>query len=289
MRTIIDADSISYLLGWGFKEWTQTPESYTKAIELTDQFVLGILAATGADEYIGFLGGVHPTFRHMMNREYKADRGMTKPDWWTQWGGLINHRLRNFWKFYYVEGIEAEDAVSMIAHSLKDPNGVTLAHIDKDLTQVPGIHYNYKDWTTYTVDANAGAHSLFKQVLMGDPTDNIPGLAGVGPKKATATLITGTTKEDFMVLALQKYTTYLGERQGILQFAENYAMVKLLDVCPPELSFDPANYPFHKCPGSEKTELFNSLISTKDESNDNSKYFVQQDTAQETQDKQIPN
>jgi len=267
MKVICDADSISFLLGWSFKTQNldQSPESYTKAIQITDQFISDILVGAKATEYMGFLGGVHPTFRHLSNHEYKANRGLTKPDWYNQWAGLVNLRLKNYWKFNYIEGIEAEDAVSMIAHHYNYKDTV-IAHIDKDLMQIPGLHYNYSTQEANLVSSTEAARSLYKQVLMGDTTDNLPGIPGIGKKKALVILSNGNNSTDFMMLALDAFIKHFGEREGIIKFTESYGMVKLLDV--PAIGFDPGIYNFIPCNFSSQVDnsnLFLNLTSTPDD------------------------
>lgn len=274
MRCIVDSDSISFLLGWSFKSQNldQSPESFVKAIETTDQFIKDILIGSKATEYMGFLGGVHPTFRHLSNHDYKANRGLTKPDWYNTWAGLVNLRLKNYWGFNYVEGIEAEDAVSMIAHyhNYKD---TVIAHIDKDLMQIPGLHYNYSTQASNIVSSVEAARSLYKQVLMGDTTDNLPGIPGIGKAKSMKILANGNNSIDFMMLALDAFIKHFGEREGIIKFTESYAMVKLLDV--PAIGFNPSTYNFIPCNFSSKesnNNLFLNLTSTPE---DGSQYFIQ--------------
>lgn len=271
MKSVIDADSISYILGWAFKDYEQTLENYGKVIKATDQIINDIIIATGSNSYMGFLGGVHPTFRHMMNSHYKASRGLTKPDWYNKWASVVNHRLKNYWKFNYLEGIEAEDAVSMIANHYAYID-VVVAHIDKDLLQIPGLHYNYNTLVSSHITEVEAAKYLFKQVITGDPTDDIPGLVGVGKAGAEKALAKGTTPTDFMMLALNAFINKLGEREGIIKFTESYAMVKLLDV--PAVGFKPEDYQFHTAPGeiTNQQPLFTNEIPTT--TTDNSKYFV---------------
>jgi 5'-3' exonuclease len=60
--------------------------------------------------------------------------------------------------------------------------------IDKDLDQIPGQHYNFVRKEKYNVSEDEGNRFFFYQLLVGDPTDGIKGVPGIGPKKATRLL-----------------------------------------------------------------------------------------------------
>ena len=61
-----------------------------------------------------------------------------------------------------------------------------MATIDKDLDQIPGWHYDYMKKVHYAVSPEEANDWFWRQVLSGDPTDNIGGACGVGPQSADA-------------------------------------------------------------------------------------------------------
>lgn len=79
-----------------------------------------------------------------------------------------------------VDGFEADDAIA----TDMTVNGAFHCGIDKDMLQIPGRHYNYvkKEWQD--VSNEEATKILWRQVLMGDASDNVPGLPRVGEKKA---------------------------------------------------------------------------------------------------------
>ena len=79
-----------------------------------------------------------------------------------------------------VDGYEADDA---IATDMTVNNAIHCG-IDKDMLQIPGRHYNYvkKEWTHVTEEE--ALLILYRQILMGDASDNVPGLPRIGEKKA---------------------------------------------------------------------------------------------------------
>lgn len=245
MTALIDGDSIPYMIGWYYKDRDQVPAVYTEVIEATDQFMNEMLTITKATHYVGFLGGVHSTFRHLQNPDYKATRGSTKPDWYMQWGSIVLHRLKHAWNFEYVEGIEAEDGVSMMSYYYRAASmPYTICHIDKDLNQIPGDHYNYKTKVSDGIQIFQADYNLYTQVLVGDTVDNLPGLPGIGPAKAGKILQKCVHSAELLMATLNAFIATHGERKGLLEFTECYSMVKLLDM--PEAGFDPGSITLRK-------------------------------------------
>ena len=81
--------------------------------------------------------------------------------------------------------MEADDLVAIWAHEALDrKEEYVICGIDKDLLQIPGHHYNYGKDTWKLINEEEALHNLYLQCLTGDATDNIPGLKGIGPKKA---------------------------------------------------------------------------------------------------------
>lgn len=82
-------------------------------------------------------------------------------------------------------GIEADDAIGI---GLTSDPGTVCVSIDKDLDQVPGWHFNWVEDRAYWITPKEGDYSFYTQLLTGDTTDNVPGVAGIGPAKASGIL-----------------------------------------------------------------------------------------------------
>lgn len=82
-----------------------------------------------------------------------------------------------------VEGMEADDMLGITQWQHPDKSTV-ICSIDKDLKMIPGYHYNPRtqEFFYQTID-DANMFFLW-QMMVGDATDNIPGVNGIGPKKA---------------------------------------------------------------------------------------------------------
>lgn len=97
----------------------------------------------------------------------------------------VGDEIRKRYKVIEARGYEADDAVSIAAHSMrKDGQRFIVATIDKDLDQIPGTHYDYMKKVFYEVTEEDGARWFWQQVLSGDGTDNVGGACKIGAVRA---------------------------------------------------------------------------------------------------------
>jgi len=143
------------------------------------------------DEYELWLTGGH-NFRYDIYPEYKANR---KDNYRPKWEKEVKQYLRDNFSANTTDGIEADDMLGIRLIELGD-DGI-MCHLDKDMNQIPGKHFNWeltrlgtivRDKRWYTVTPEEGDYFFYYQLLTGDPTDNIKGINGIGPKKAKALL-----------------------------------------------------------------------------------------------------
>lgn len=118
-------------------------------------------------------------FRRIVYPRYKAHReGQLVPKFLME----AKEALAAEWDSLTIDYLEADDVMGILA--TKPDTRYTIVTIDKDLLQVPGHHYNPDKNKHEYVSENTGRTRFYEQWLMGDATDNIPGIRGVGPKKA---------------------------------------------------------------------------------------------------------
>lgn len=235
---LVDADSLLYYEA--FKEDTND------ALNGIDVRVKRILEENNASKFVMFLTeGKCFRYSKAIASEYKGNRkDNVKPRLFE----MLKGYLKAQYGAYSVSGIEADDAV-VLYHNLTDLN-TRICSPDKDvLLQTPGTHFNYQVTGVKDKDGNKleGQYAskgmvttseedakkfLYLQMLMGDSTDGIPGIEGVGPKKAEKILgdvNVESPKGDVEQLILSAYISKYGTTNGIVRFAETFRMVYLLE------------------------------------------------------------
>jgi hypothetical protein len=101
---------------------------------------------------------------------------------------------------------EADDMLRIWANEARQA-GVehVICSIDKDLLCIPGRHYMMHKKEFIEVSEIDAARHFYQQLLKGDPTDNIPGLPGVGDVKAKKALAGAETVEEFQEVVVSMY------------------------------------------------------------------------------------
>lgn len=177
------------------------------ALHLAKQIIYSIINETEASNYKGFLSTTGDTtlFRneYAVTQGYKANRkDFKKP---VHYEAIRNYLLK-YYNVEMVSGIEADDALG-----INQKSDTVICSIDKDLLQIPGCHYNFvkKEW--YKIDELSGWKNFYMQVLTGDNADNIPGIHGLGPAKASYILRECKTKIEMYERCLKAYELYSGK------------------------------------------------------------------------------
>lgn len=116
------------------------------------------------------------------------------------------------------EGEEADDAVAIRSTELLDK--CWIVHVDKDLDQLQGWHFNPVKLERYYMDALEGSRNFYKQILTGDRIDNIQGLHGIGPKKAEKALAECKTEKEMYEVVCQMYEKHDETLERVIENAK---------------------------------------------------------------------
>jgi 5'-3' exonuclease len=203
---IFDADSMVFTVAYRYRD---KKAKHLVTMNL-NKYISDVIKNSGATHYIGFYGskedGGVPNFRYNIYPKYKANRPET-PEWVEKWRPTLHNEMKNKWGFVPVDGMEADDAASVAAHYFKgEYDEIVVATEDKDLKQIPDIYYyNFRKHSMEYIPEIEGHRHLAIQTLSGDSTDNIPGLPGIGPKKALNFVKDCTTKIELQKAVLSAY------------------------------------------------------------------------------------
>ena len=196
ITALIDADSLCYAVGFSSND---AEESI--AIARLEETMTELCMELDCEDYKGFLTG-KGNFRDAIavTVPYKGQRVSEKP---VHLQALRCHLVTS-WGFTVVQGIEADDAVGIAAYAVPEDETI-MVHIDKDLNQFRGWHYNYKKKEKYYVTEFEGLTAFYTQILTGDRIDNIVGLKGIGPVKAKKVLEKCTNESELYQAVLKAY------------------------------------------------------------------------------------
>lgn len=160
-----------------------------------DLFIQSISEQTMHDDEHFFISDSGNNFRFKLYPEYKAKRA-PKP-YWLQ---FLRDYIQSKYKAIIIPRHEADDAVAMY-----QTENTFIASIDKDLLQIAGAHYNFVKHEWQYVDEWDGLVWFYRQILMGDNTDNVPGLYKIGPKRSAAILAHCTTEKEMWDTVVKRY------------------------------------------------------------------------------------
>lgn len=174
MNALIDGDIVVHRVGY-----TTDNEEEWVAKSRTNEMLDGILVDTDSKEFEIWLSDARTeTFRAKLYAGYKANRVAPRPRHYD----FIKELLIKEWGARIASEMEADDALGIA----QDKSGceTVICSIDKDLLQIPGQHYNFvkKEWASVT--EWEGIKWFYKQILIGDVSDNVRGCTGIGPVKA---------------------------------------------------------------------------------------------------------
>jgi len=200
---LIDADLVAYRCAASVS--VDAPVDI--AIARCDRLMQEIIHATSAEKYMGFLTGSN-NFRKIINPLYKANRTQPPPKWLQE----CREFLVLDWHCKISDGCEADDLLGITQTSES-----IVASLDKDLQMIPGKHYNWVKAEDCIVTPQGGLKHFYKQMLIGDRTDNIFGVDGIGKVKAERIIEPLQTEKEMIE---QVYSLYNEDAHRFLMNAQ---------------------------------------------------------------------
>ena len=196
MLTLIDGNSLLFRAYYGVhSRLTRADGTPTGAVYGFFNMILPILASAKPDDaFICVFDASRITFRQDIYPDYKMNRTATPADLIAQ-GQMIQSGLMSLgMPVLCVPGIEADDVIATLARqNCTTTNATRIITSDKDLMQlVSDCVFLYDGMKNREIRTDAvlekfgvKPHQVIDvQSLMGDSSDNVPGVPGIGPKKA---------------------------------------------------------------------------------------------------------
>lgn len=196
---LIDGNSLSFRAFYALPLLTNRAGIHTNATYGFAMLLEKIIKEEKPTHFLVAFDAGKTTFRHQTFKEYKGGRQKTPPELSEQFP-LIRQLLDAYHiKHYELENYEADDIIGTLSQAADKAGFETIIVTgDRDLTQLASdnvtIYYTKKGVTDvdhYTPSFIAEKYNgltpsqiIDMKGLMGDSSDNIPGIAGVGEKTA---------------------------------------------------------------------------------------------------------
>lgn len=194
MICLVDGDIVAYRCAA-----TANDDPVDVALYRVDKLMREIIEASASDQYQVWISGSN-NYRKTIYPDYKANRKDMVPPVWRQecLEFLVTEHGAKLAPFG-----EADDMLG-----INQTNDTIIASIDKDLLMIPGKHFNWtkQQFGDYTeVGVDEGNKHFWKQMLIGDRSDNIFGVQGLGPVKAGKLIDPCETDQECFEAVLSKY------------------------------------------------------------------------------------
>lgn len=218
MIALIDSDTPIFAAAISAED----SESWVATSRL-DRTMDNLLRAVDCREYKLFVSG-EGNFRKQIDLSYKANRTQPMP----KWREVCKEHLIKKWGAIEAHGCEADDYCGI--HQTRD---TIICGIDKDLLQIPGHHFQWeivregkvvRPSQFIEVSEIDGYRNFYKQLLTGDTSDNIIGIKGIGPVKASKLIDHLETEAEMQDVVLFHYASSLmveDPDEGVQQFYKN--------------------------------------------------------------------
>ncbi|MBI5905283.1 MAG: DNA polymerase I [Deltaproteobacteria bacterium] len=191
---LIDGHNVLYRTFYGVPRLSAPDGTPTNAVLGVARIVLKILRQEKPDAVAAVFDSREPTPRHELYPEYKANR-LKAPEELAAQIPLVNEMIDALGvRRITVPGVEADDVIGTLSRAAEERGmDVVIVSSDKDLYQLVSGRVKVRDGlrehtvgeeqvvATFGVPPGKVAELL---ALSGDPSDNVPGVPGIGEKTA---------------------------------------------------------------------------------------------------------
>ena len=205
---IVDSHSLIYQVFHALPEMSGPSGQPVGAVHGFVRDMVEIIENKGADYLLAAFDSHGDTFRHELYADYKVARDEMPPDLSLQIPVIYEFMEALGIPSLALAGFEADDILATVAREVEAAGGeCLLVTADKDCRQLITDHVKLYNIRKNEVFDAAKLHETWGirpdqvvdfQALVGDPTDNIPGVPLIGPKNAQELLTKYGTLENVL-------------------------------------------------------------------------------------------
>jgi len=204
LKALIDGDVLLHATLW---ETTSEKAAIKKLLYNIEDYTLGAwchdyIIGVGPESGKNYRDDLYPDYKQTTMRV--KGRG-ERPEHFQK----VKEYLYSLPEVAVGDNIEADDLLGIWSTQLGSE--AVIVTVDKDMNQLPGLHYNPRKDVYYNVEEDEANEFFLKQLIMGDPMDKIPGLPSYGPLKAEKMLLASKSQSDFANDILDLYFLTYGE------------------------------------------------------------------------------
>jgi DNA polymerase-1 len=269
---LIDISSFIFRAFYAIRPLTSRTGEPTNAIYGVASMLQKLIDDSKPEYLVVAYDSKEPSFRKERFAEYKANRAAPPDDLVPQFARIDELiRLMDIHSFR-VSGVEADDLIGTLANrwfELSDQHEVVIVSGDKDLMQLVNGRVKMLDTLKNVLYDGAQVEEKMgvgpKQIrdylaLVGDSSDNIPGVSGIGPKGAVDLLKKYGSLEDILAAAAGgeipgKKGETLVQQAEIARLSQELATVKT-DV---ELQVSEKDFEYRFHPSAECLDFLRNL------------------------------
>jgi DNA polymerase-1 len=210
---LVDGSSYLYRAFHALPPLTNSRGEPTGAVLGVVNMLLKFLRESGSAQVVVVFDAPGKTFRDELFAEYKAHRPPMPDDLRAQVEPLLETVLALGLPLLRIGGVEADDVIGTLARRAADAGrSVLISTGDKDMCQLVGPHITLVNTMSGSVYDRDGVKAKFDVwpeqmidylALVGDSSDNIPGIDKVGPKTAAKWLAQYSTLDNLVANAAE--------------------------------------------------------------------------------------
>ncbi len=246
---LMDGSAFVFRSFYAFRDMTRSDGFPTNALYITTRLLLKLVREERPAHFAFVLDGKGPNFRHRLFPAYKANRSATPEDLVRQIEPITRVIRLLGLPLLISDQVEADDCIASLACGFRDTHRVIIVGADKDLRQC--LHASVMLWDPASKDERLTTLGDFEaengfapsswpdyQALVGDSSDNIPGIPKIGPKTAQELIREFPTLEslfDRLAAVPPKIRPKLeGRRDEALLYRKLTTLA--VDVCPTDIA-----------------------------------------------------